>query len=439
MRLADNDICRKEHAAVGFNSTFSKHLLSASAFRQNLKIGIGEEYRLKFESAREINTVILCEKGSHCASFSVFGEKTNGERVLLYENDVIDRFLYCAFPKVKLKSVIVKINQSDNGKPVKITCIDAALHRNENKDFRISVYFPTHTGSTYFTDHSQDKELDRAFDLITDAIVIGNARLRPDATLDYDPETLKRELAAMRRIIGERRVRIWCCIFPTDRENMVRMIRKNPEKLLNTILTYCSDYGFQGIDFDWEYPILPHAWHAFGKLLQMLKNALNGRDVPLAAAMSPWGVQLNGKAKDCLDFVNVMAYDWHKKNKRRHHSEFYSCHVYCAEYFKKLRFSDQQIFVGIPFYGKTFNNNDFLFRSYNLLEVHSNAQNTAVFEDREYYFNGYHLVYSKTAYNLDMGFGGVMIFAGCDDVPRDTGLSLYEAVESALKDRMDSC
>ncbi len=417
-------------------SSFSHALFSLSPYKHKIKIGVGEEFRLAFDNEKYINTVILSEGGSHCISFSVFGEKPDGKRVLLYENDVIDKFLYCAFPKIELKAVILRINGSDNGKPVKINCIDAVLHMQEQKNFRVSVYFPLSAGSTYFSDHIKNKDLETAFDLITDAIVIGNARLRPDATLEYDPETLERELAAMRRIIGNRCVRIWCCIFPPDRKSMVRMICKKPKKLLNTILTYCRTYGFKGVDFDWEYPIFPHAWRSFGRLLEMLKNALQGRDIHLAAALSPWGVRLSRNAKNCLDFVNVMAYDWHRKNKRRHHSEFYSCHIYCAEYFKKLNFTDKQIFVGIPFYGKTFDNHDFAFRSYNLLNVEGRAQNTAAYENREYYFNGYNMVYSKAAYNLDMGFGGVMLFAGCDDVPRETGLSLYEAVESALRDRM---
>lgn len=419
-----------------FSSAFSRRLFSDSASTQDLKIGVGKEFRLAFESEWAINTVILCEKGSHCLSFSVYGEKTDGERVLLYENDVIDRFMYCAFPKICLKAVILRINESDNGRPVRLSRMDAALQMNKKKDFRVSVYFPIHTGSTYFSDRLHDKDLSAAFDLITDAIVIGNARLRPDATLDYDAETLDRELAAMRMIIGERNVRIWCCIFPTDNRNMVKMIRKNSETLLNTILTYYNAFGFQGVDVDWEYPVLPHVWHAFGHLIKMLQNALHGQDVQLGAALSPWGVQLTERARKCLDLVNIMAYDWHKKNKRRHHSEFYSCHVYCAEYFKKHAFRDKQMLVGVPFYGKTFDNNDFAFRSYNLLKVNSRAQNISVYQDRSYYFNGYNTVYSKTAYNLDMGFGGVMIFAGCDDVPRNTGLSLFSAVESAVKNRI---
>lgn len=73
--------------------TFSKRLFSASGFTEKPKIRVGEEFRFAFASEREINTVILCEKGSHCTSFSLFGEKTDGERILLYESDVIDKFM----------------------------------------------------------------------------------------------------------------------------------------------------------------------------------------------------------------------------------------------------------------------------------------------------------------------------------------------------------
>lgn len=415
--------------------TFSKRLFSASGFTEKPKIRVGGEFRFAFENEREINTVILCEKGSHCTSFSLFGEKTDGERILLYESDVIDKFMYCAFPKAEIKAVILRINQSDNGRAVKINRMDSCLKMRKHGNFRASVYFPIFTDCTFFTDHLEDADLDKAFDYITDAIVIGNSRLRSDTSIDYDEKTLERELAAMRKIIGNRPVRIWCCIFPPAGKTMLSLLENNMSGVVKTIVDYCDKYDFRGIDVDWEHPIFRREWHAFGNLFESLQKALVGRDIQYSAALAPWGMKNDEKFKARLDFINIMAYDWHKANKRRHHAEFFSCHVYCAEYFKKRGFKDNQLFVGIPFYGKTFNNNKFAMQSYNKLNFKSRSQTVDTFEGREYYCNSYNLVYSKAAYNYDMGFGGVMIFAGFDDVPRSTGLSLYEAFERAIADR----
>ena len=56
-------------------------------------------------------------------------------------------------------------------------------------------------------------------------------------------------------------------------------------------------------------------------------------------------------------------------------------------------------------------------------------------DGREYYFNGYNTIYSKTAYTYDNDLAGVIIWNGQCDLPRESEYSLFNAIEEAIEDR----
>ena len=406
-----------------------------------VSIPVGGEIRLQLDEERLINTVALREQGSRCTSFALCGEDHAGKRTLLYENDVIDRYLYCAFEPVKVSALILEIRESHHGQPVRLCNIEAFYIANGERPFRTAVYFPLEKGSTYFTDHLRDPALIRRIGQITDIVLIGDVRFQRSGALSYDEPTLTREMGALREMIGDRRVRIWCCVLNPLKKNgklsnpdSVYAIRRNLDVLIQNITALCGRYGFDGIDFDWEFPLLPHAWHAHGELLIRLGEELHRRGLLLSAAFGPWGIQLNRRARESLDFVNVMAYDW-PKNWRKNHAEFYTCHYFSACYFLKKGFPKERLLLGIPFYGNTCGGGKLDQRDYSGFEIQRRGQNTGSHKGRTYYFNGSHLIYSKCAYNRDMGFAGTMVWCGKADLAEDGGLSLFCAMERAADDR----
>ena len=51
------------------------------------------------------------------------------------------------------------------------------------------------------------------------------------------------------------------------------------------------------------------------------------------------------------------------------------------------------------------------------------------------YYNGWQMVYDKTAYAIDVGLGGVMVWHYGYDLPSADELSLFGAIRQALADR----
>ncbi len=400
----------------------------------------GEEVRLVFSHQTAVNTVALGEIGANCVSVSLYGEDANGQRQLLYQSDGIGRMLYCVFDTAQVCALVLTV-RGEAGRAVHLRFLQAyCLHRGAKKDFRVTVYYPLDTGSNYFSSRTDDPDLLRDLDLITDLVLIGGVRFLKNGQLQYDEKTLTRELAALRQIIGGRPVRIWYCILnPPSTSGRGRLsnrdsvfaIRRHLGTLIENIVSFCEKYDFCGIDFDWEFPYLPHIWRLHGKLLVELKKALLPRGRLLSAAFAPWNIWLQPAAKESLDFVNVMAYDW-PKNRRRYHAEFYSCHVFSAAYFLKKNFPKKKLLLGVPFYGNTCDRKKLAQRDYSGFDVRDAWQNTGTFDGRPYYFNSCAMIRSKAAYTRDFGFGGVMVWCGMGDRARASGLSLFEALKTGL-------
>lgn len=74
--------------------------------------------------------------------------------------------------------------------------------------------------------------------------------------------------------------------------------------------------------------------------------------------------------------------------------------------------------------------------SYSDLDLQDRGRNTAAVNGKEYYFNGYHTIYSKTAFSMDEGFAGTMIWSGPFDKPQGSEYSLFGAIQSAENNRL---
>ncbi len=404
--------------------------------RSSAEFEAGNSITFTFSVPVAINRVVLRERGADCEAFSLYGEDEQGNRTLLYNNDVIDDYLYCAFPETVVSKLVFTVDKTD-GDSVDILDIAAYCVEPERDDFRVHAYYPYWGNSALFQNPENAEKYKQDLDTVTDMILIGNIYWNANGELEYDAETLKNEMAAIREMIGERDVRVWTCILnprkadgSIDNSASVKAINKHLDTLTDNILALCKEYGFAGVDFDWEYPRQPHNWWAYNKLLVRLKAKLAPENLLLSSALGPWGNMMSEDAKKALDFVNVMSYDW-AKNSRNYHAEFYTCHYYSAKYFLNHGFQREQLVLGVPFYGST-TGEEYKQLHYNAFTVTDKAQNTGIVDGMEYYFNGCNSIYSKTAFNLDNGFAGTMIWSGIFDAPRDSEYSLFNAMHSAI-------
>ena len=132
------------------------------------------------------------------------------------------------------------------------------------------------------------------------------------------------------------------------------------QRFVESILSMCEAYGFDGVDMDWEHPLvdgssagryealmlaLSERLHAQGKLLTaaVLSGATADGNIYYDAAAHTNAV-LNA-----VDFINVMAYDG--GNGERHSQ--YQFAVDCGTYWKDTRgLPAHKVELGVPFYAR---------------------------------------------------------------------------------------
>lgn len=220
-------------------------------------------------------------------------------------------------------------------------------------------------------------------------------------------------------------------------EETFRLATDTPEKvrrLGDAILAMCDEYGFDGVDMDWEYPRRDDGSEAqYEDLMLYLSNELHAKGELLTAAVvsgiEPDGTvfydaaAINDKVLSTVDWVNVMAYDG--GDGERHSG--YDFAVNSGNYWKGRELDASQVVLGVPFYARprwvpyeeilaaddTANNSDIIW--HNGEEIHYNGQETII---------------AKTKYAAD-NFGGVMAWEITQDTS-DPDKSLLTAISKAL-------
>ncbi|XP_044265666.1 acidic mammalian chitinase-like [Tribolium madens] len=81
--------------------------------------------------------------------------------------------------------------------------------------------------------------------------------------------------------------------------------------LINSCLSFFSQWGYDGIDIDWEYPVNADKAN-FVKLLQEMKEAFGSRYVlSVTVAANPLSSYDIPEIDKVVDFINIMSYDYH--------------------------------------------------------------------------------------------------------------------------------
>ncbi|KAL4962959.1 glycoside hydrolase family 18 protein [Aspergillus stella-maris] len=148
----------------------------------------------------------------------------------------------------------------------------------------------------------------------------------------------------------------------------------NQKAFFKSLTKFLSTYNFDGIDFDWEYPVAddrsgrPEDFENFSTLLKNLKSALKatgGRDgLSITLPASYWYLQhfdIQNLVKH-VDFFNIMSYDlhgtWDKGNKWV--GEYLNAHTNLTEITTALDLlwrndiPPEKVVLGLAFYGRAF-------------------------------------------------------------------------------------
>lgn len=213
----------------------------------------------------------------------------------------------------------------------------------------------------------------------------------------------------------------------------------SPEKIkkfANSIMAMVSEYGFDGVDMDWEHPRVDgNTSKQYEALMLNLANQLHAKKKLLTAAVLS-GVSADGTVMydaaahhdsvlNAVDWINVMAYDGGDGDR---HSSF-DFHVNSGNYWiKNRKMNKNKVCVGVPFYGRP------SWESYdNLLAANPSADTTDISSIRgiQAHYNGVATIEKKSKWNKE-NCGGVMVWEVTQDT-LDKKKSLLSAIGRAIK------
>lgn len=196
--------------------------------------------------------------------------------------------------------------------------------------------------------------------------------------------------------------------------------------LVNSIVQMCEQYGFDGVDMDWEHPRVDGASaKQYENFMLELSDVLHEKGKKMSSAVlsgaTPDGniyydaAAHSDKVLNAVDWINVMAYDG--GDGERHSS--YEFAVDCGKYWTKTRkLVPEKVILGVPFYSRPG------WASYDsiLQQVPDAWENDHVdFNGMDVWYNGCKTMEDKTNYALE-NLGGIMIWEVSQDSSSEKSL-----------------
>lgn len=411
----------------------------------------GVSVEIDFGEEVAFNTIVLREPTDSVQKFTIY-YWDGTDYIFLYEQDRIDEYRLCAVGDTTSSRIKLVFDSFD--KKIQIEEIEIyQLDNYHRDDFKVTSYLNsnlnTETGLTDIQAQADDPGYTGRFQTLTDVILIGVVSLNADGTLTCSAglENFKKDVSLLKSFNPEMKVRctIMTSLVPGDfngtKKAIVKFVNGGLETYQKNLSAFVEETGIDGIDYDWEYPQLPHEWNAYSKLLIASKAAIQGRD--LSVALWPYGVMLSKEARACIDNVNMMAYD--QFDERGDHSPIFEMGADAIEYFLGLGFSKEQLCLGIPFYGRTADEYA-IWPSYdedygkwtNYRENFTYTDSNGTEHISTVFLNGYAMVRDKTALALQHDLGGIMIFSSTVDISYDSEYALHRAVTEVLDHRLCS-
>ncbi len=201
-------------------------------------------------------------------------------------------------------------------------------------------------------------------------------------------------------------------------------------KLEQNILNLVKTYKFDGVFFDYEYPLKKQYWNDFDDFLVRLDKKLGSKYI-IGAAISPWNTKQSPEGMNVLDMVEVMAYDtWDDDGNHATVSQAKRDILRMI----MLGYDKKKLDLGIPFYGRPTNHGAYWY-GYNG-DVNRIDENGLCYDKATgltFSYNTPAMVYEKTSWAIDRDLGGVMIWHYSCDAPASNKKSLFNAIETAKK------
>ena len=442
----------------------------------------GQFLEITFSEPVSFNTVVLRENGNYISGFGFVLPDENGnypadmKSASFYrQQDRIERYRYCTFERqTDVTEFRIWFGGTDAGKALSIAEAEVYDVTEKEQDFRVFNYY-TPQDLQYM--ETVDLLDDFRHDTITDVILISFAFWDENGGIvyaedpknydtsdpDYDRETdqfrfvgehpdpdgyydeaIDKVRAAVDGYAEESGRKINICIDFYPKDTSKHGLPANEAALVQSIKQLIADDDrVDGIDIDWEYPTSAYEWKVYGDMLVEARKMLDasGKDKYISLALSAGSVTLTQEHIDAVDFVQMMAYD-RFDIADGNHSSFRSGAYSSMRYFVNIGFKPSQLVLGLPLYGRptswdtvwtNYGYGDTVYSTQgkdpytywdNIQWLYYDGTNLdgSIKYDNEFmqvWVNGAALIADKTAYVIEQGFAGVMLWRESTDYAWD--------------------
>ncbi len=304
---------------------------------------------------------------------------------------------------------------------------------NKVDDFRVTTYI---RGDAVMYWGGELYEED--FDIVTDVIVFECATFNNKGEVEYDEEKMDTVMKKVRDAIGDRDVHVSLnFIGPggvTDSDVWEDQMEAQSDEhnkafesgvLEDNIIAVLEKYDFDGVHFDYEYPVSNKAWRAYNKFLVSLDGKL-GDSYTLGVAGNSWNIKFTNSAIEAIDTFELMSYDMVDEEGRH---ATYEDTVEMIQQLGLKGMPAEKVNVGIPFYSRPTDMSTYWY-AYN--SCYENMTEDGWYHcddiDKDFWFNTTDVVARKTDYCIRNGCGGVMIWHYNCDLPSSQEGSLLRAI-----------
>lgn len=281
------------------------------------------------------------------------------------------------------------------------------------------------------------------FSQITDVILFGCAKFDEEGNVTLDEE-FDAILANLKDAMGDsqdKKVYLnilgpFAQIDSDDWDKRMDDVGKRHDKafesgkLENNIKAVLDKYGFDGIFFDYEYPLKSKYWKSFSNFIVSLDSVL-GDSYEIGAAVAGWNADFSDEAKDALDRIELMSYDlWDDDGT-------HSSYEIARDDINKMAeagYDKAKIDLGVPFYARP-TTEEAIWYIYSDYVDKIDEKGFAKDEENNLIasFNTYDVIAKKTQLALDSDIGGMMVWHYACDVPADNAKSLFNAIYNTVQ------
>ncbi len=309
--------------------------------------------------------------------------------------------------------------------------IDFDMSDKKVDDFKVTTYIR----GDYV--QSPDSLYPEDFDIVTDVILFECASFNAEGEVVYDEVKLETALGNIRNAIGDRDVNITLNLLGpwgiTDSDVWEEQMEAQSDEhnkaftsgvLEDNIIKVLDKYDFDGVHFDYEYPLSNNAWKHYNKFLVSLDKKLG--DYTLGVAGNSWNIKFTTAAVAAIDSFEVMLYDM-VDDEGRHAT--YEDTITMAASIGIYGMPLDKVNIGLAFYSRPTDMSTYWYGYNGCYEgIDENGWYHCDNIDKDFWFNTPDVISAKTEYAINHGFGGVMVWHYNCDLPSTHEDSLLRAV-----------